>query len=554
MSRVRIPKLGPIVGHTTDHSCRLWIRAEDPGDRGGELAEDSRTIGVLTVLTDEGRADPQRTYYFRLAREFDRTGTFNLGLDRSFRIGQPEDGQPVPPAAGEPVPLQPDTLYRVRMGVLALDDAFDNDMMVDSRTLLAKLPPAHVWAPELETLPPEQSEATFRTFPKGPLRSLSFLLGSCRYPGLLWKTKEADVIFKPMLERIQSKTEGPVPRLVLMVGDQIYADLLNRHVPIGLADTYEEFQERYLGAFGSRNMRALLRSAPQYMILDDHEIEDNWTQDRIRDREKRLLFNVAIGAYMSYQWSHGPRTYGRRLYYSFECGGFPFFVLDTRTERYTDDVAEELTDNHLLGRSCADPAYPAQIDVVCDWLRRQQQAHGNRPKFVVSPTVFVPNDVSTAGSAAHQNASDSWEAFPSTRKQLLDTIVAHQVQNVVFLSGDIHCTCVAELRFSGSPAAEALKAFAITSSAFYWPFPFADGAPSGYVHDSQKEPADSFQLSQNIRMDYTAGNFTQEDNFCQVDLDWEKKQLVIRAFGQDGKLLRKGNSAMDLVTTLALAP
>ena len=50
-----------------------------------------------------------------------------------------------------------------------------------------------------------------------------------------------------------------------------------------------------------------------------------------------MLFNIAIGAYMSYQWSHGPRTWDEMLYYQFECGGYPFFVLDTRTQRFKDD-------------------------------------------------------------------------------------------------------------------------------------------------------------------------------------------------------------------------
>ena len=39
------------------------------------------------------------------------------------------------------------------------------------------------------------------------------------------------------------------------------------------------------------------------MILDDHEIEDNWSQDRIRRDAKYQLFTIAIDAYLSYQWS-----------------------------------------------------------------------------------------------------------------------------------------------------------------------------------------------------------------------------------------------------------
>src|SRR3546814_3191885 len=81
--------------------------------------------------------------------------------------------------------------------------------------------------------------------------------------------------------------------------------------------------------------------------------------------------------------------------------------------------------------------------------------------------------------------SDSGPAFPTTRRAVLNTIIKNGVQNVVFLSGDIHCANVAAIEFTGSPAAQKLKAFSITSSAFYWPFPFADGEPSSYVHDSR---------------------------------------------------------------------
>ena len=151
---------------------------------------------------------------------------------------------------------------------------------------------------------------------------LVFLLGSCHYPGLFWKKKHSDRIFLPMIKEIEKKRSVGNPRFVLMVGDQIYADMFNRMIPIGLADTFEEYQERYHDAFGSPNIGRLLRSVPHYMILDDHEIEDNWAQDKIaEDRNKRVLFNLAIGAYMSYQWSHGPREFDGRLYYKFECDG-----------------------------------------------------------------------------------------------------------------------------------------------------------------------------------------------------------------------------------------
>jgi len=530
MSSIRPPALGPIVGHTTPSSCRLWIRAGDPSDAKSSLSEDRRTLGIITVL-EKGKPDPSsstRTAYFRLHREYDRTGTFNLGVDEGIR------------PAGKPLALKPDTEYRVRLGTLALDDAYQNDVIVSDEELARRLPPANVWAGELFGLPAEDSEAVFRTYKK-KADALSFLIGSCHYPGLFWKKKHSDRIFLPMIEEIGKKRTAGNPRFVLMVGDQIYADMFNRLIPIGLADTYEEYQDRYHDAFGSNNIRRLLRIVPQYMILDDHEIEDNWSQDRIaEDRNKRVLFNLAIGAYMSYQWSHGPRNpeFDGRLYYKFDCNGFPFFVLDERTQRFKDDEPG-LEDNHLLGRPSMYPKKePTQLDHLCEWLTACK--NDPRPKFIVSPTVFVPNPVLTTKSDRHKEKSDAWSAFPETRRRLLSHIVSNKIQNVVFLSGDIHCSNVAEISFSGNAAVKKLKAFSITSSAFYWPFWFADGEPSNYVHDSRKQN-DTFVIdeSANIKMDYKAYNFTQKDNFCRLDVDWVNRKMQVMAIDRKGKPIEK---------------
>lgn len=570
MSSLREPGHGPIVGHTTTNSCRIWIRAQDPDDAGADLDENRRTLGVIAVVEENGNPIPEgqrAVYYFRLHREFDRTGTFNLGKDSS--IGTAEAS----------AALKPATKYAVRVGTLTIDDPFPNDESVSDETLARRLPRPNEadWFSDLLKLKVEASEARFETFPE-KTDDLSFILGSCRYPGIMWKVKEADQIFGPL--RLEAQGNGPAidgepaarrpARFVLMVGDQIYADMLNRNIPLARADTFAEFQERYVTAFGSRNMRALLRQIPNYMILDDHEIEDNWSQDRISNTASREVFNLAISAYLSYQWSHGPRTYGRRLFYQFDCGGYPFFVLDTRTQRFKDEVEGSLTDNHLLGRPSLDPSVdPSQLELLLQWLQNCQNTGGNIPKFIVTASVFAPNPVSAREGrkgteekkAAWKEESDSWPAFPNTRKAILQCMVKNKIQNVVFLSGDIHCSNVAELNFSGTAAAAKLKAYSITSSAFYWPFPFADGDPSGYVHDSTKAgQEDTFQIDGNVKMNYKAWNFTQEDNYCRVDVDRAKRTLTVRSFDKSGKLIAQGGwipgnkNTVPLVAQLPLEP
>jgi len=552
MSSLREPHLGPIVGHTTHRSCRLWIRAFDSADRKADLADDRRTIGVLTVMAENDQdlpLDRRPVFYFRLRREYDRTGTFNLGVDQSL------GGQ------GQPFPLKPDTTYRIRMGTMSVDDPLPNEEDLDGALVAKRLPAPDVWQPEFDRLAPETSEAIFRTFksPAAVDTTLAFLLGSCRYPGILFQERESDQIFGPMLSEARGRDGRGPARFALMMGDQIYADVLNRLLPVGRADTFEEFQERYHTAWGSAAMRRLLRHLPSYMMLDDHEIEDNWTQDRVRHEPGRGLYLHAIRAYLSYQWSHGPRTWEGPIYYKFECNGYPFFVLDTRSQRYTDDDDKSLNDNHLLGRPALDPREPNQLNRLLAWLTEQKQQRGAAPKFIITASVFVPNDVGTTKSDAKKLKDDSWPAFPETRRALLQHIVAGDIQNVVFLSGDIHCTNVASMAFSGSPAAQALRAVSITSSAFYWPFPFADGNPADYVHDStDRRTPDTFDVSGDgrIKMDYKAWNFSQEDNFCRIDVDQARHRLVVQAFDWKGERVKKEDldgQKQDLISELDLA-
>jgi len=545
MSGVRCPGLGPLVGHTTDISSRIWIKAALSVEANPAEEEVSRrTIGIATIVKINGKkVEVPTAYYFRLRREYDRTGTITFGketgLDKSRQV----------------TALQPDTEYEARFATLIVDDPTPFEDSISSGALLKRLPEPETWIEDLLKLDEEQSVATFRTFPKvdRPARvDFSFIIGSCRYPGLLWQTKNSDEIFGPLREEVGRDRGTGKASFVLMVGDQIYADMLNRHVPIGLADTFAEFQERYHAAFGSRHMRRLLRSVPHYMILDDHEISDNWSQDRIKKIENRRLFNTAIQAYRSYQWIHGPDSYGQRLFYNFDFAGYPFFVLDTRTQRIMDDVPYTLDDNHMLGRPSLSEDEPGQIDLLLEWLEQAQNEVGDAPKFIVTSSVFVPSPITAREGREFKNLkqavqakeeSDSWPAFPNTKRALLRKIVDKNIQNVVFLSGDIHCSNVAEITFNGpEPRHDALKAFSITSSAFYWPFPFADGEPSNFVHDSTKEDQkDTFVVESDITMDYVARNFTQENNFCRVNVDTTTHTITVVPFGADGEQIETGN-------------
>ena len=159
MSKLREPGLGPIVGHTTEKSCRVWIRAGDPDDVGSALAENRRTLGVAAIVEKGGVAIPDaqvRVHYFRLHREFDRAGTINLGIDPGIVD------------VSTPLALDAGSDYRAILGTLTLDDPDDLEESMSSTDLSARLPDPSVWLPELRVLERKRvgkCEAKFRTFP-----------------------------------------------------------------------------------------------------------------------------------------------------------------------------------------------------------------------------------------------------------------------------------------------------------------------------------------------------------------------------------------------------
>ncbi len=546
MAKLRPPGMGPRVGHTTTSSCRIWIRAGSDADAGPD--SEHRTVGVIAVTRANGkRVRYIRPHYFRMRREFDRGGAIHLGQDTPG------------------LTLEADTEYVARVGYLLLDDPYDDDTGVASDELIRRLPKPIAWLDDLLALDPGKARAVFRTFPEPPAGVVSFMMGSCRYPGLLWKKRHSDRIFRPMAElakggRAQDAADPEHvehvvrPSFTLMMGDQIYADKLNRHIPLGRADTYDEFRQRYITAFNSPNFRELSRHNAVYCGLDDHEIEDDWSRNRLRGRGSYHLFTVAIDAFMNYQWSLGPRTWGKNLYYTFECGGYPFFMLDTRTQRWYDEQPGNLQGNHMLGRPTHQDAPPGQLQRLLDWLAEQQFERGNVPKFVVTPSVFVPNPMSERtiledGNPEVLQRGNSWAAFPSTRSAILSRIVESRVQNVVFLSGDIHCCNVAEMHFTGGRA-EDLRLFSVTSSAFYWPFPFADGEPSDFVHNSSADDQrDTFLFTlpdgEPMTMDYIARNFSQEDNFTLVTVDPDSSRIRVQVFDNRGNIVFPDDSKLD---------
>jgi cholesterol oxidase len=295
-----------------------------------------------------------------------------------------------------------------------------------------------------------------------PGADFSLVVGSCQYPHGLLDRGVAGASLGAMAAL------APPPDLALLVGDQIYAD-----ATAGLLDAtrrderYDAPHERALRLPG---MRALLRSAPVLTLPDDHELVDNWEplatpaqQARPRAHAERdKARNDGMRAFWRYQRMQRP---GRPPFpaadLDLQFGGYPFYLLDTRTQRQPRGAAGALAQPQLL----ADTQWAA--------LERWLLAHREAVKFVASPALLLPRHRRVAEDAGAAAADDGWGGYPASLHRLLDFIARHQVRRTVFLSGDEHHSLLAQAWLQ--PAG--VKLVSVHASALYAPYPFANGRP-----------------------------------------------------------------------------
>jgi alkaline phosphatase D len=309
-----------------------------------------------------------------------------------------------------------------------------------------------------------------------------------------------------------------------MVGDQIYADV-RRDVR-----TFEGYCDTYRKAFTQPWLRKLMARVPTYMTMDDHEIVDNWSMDKLvdpalSDAERwanRVRFLAAIEAYRAYQVVHGPALERHdvegvtnaltRYWYDFQVGPARFFVLDSRTERYHSARPPQ-----MLG--------PPQMDALKHWLTKDPGGL----KFVVSSVPFFP-DVNLAGLAAVER-KDKWAGFLHQRQHLLDYIRDNDVRRVVFLSGDIHASMWSELRCTSRPD---FRLYSIISSAF--------AAPAFVPPEFMYERAGILD-GQSDYVIARHGGYVQLSNFTRVT--WKEPVLRVEVFERKGARIQDAELRLD---------
>ena len=330
---------------------------------------------------------------------------------------------------------------------------------------------------------------------------LRFALGSCQYPaGILYHQLAYDS-YRRLGERLDHADGHNQPEFVLLMGDQIYVD-----ATAGLFDPlakYDRYIRPYKRFYSHPQVRSVLRRLPSYTMLDDHEIINDWEMPE--DAAHRQLYNdyLAHGKRYYLKFQRGLNVPQRPpagdspdpLWYHFTEQGIPFFMMDTRTER------RRRTAQGVAGVAITSEAQMANLE---QWLLKQQDTLGDVPKFIVSPSILLPRRLKAASGVAAALHSDSWDGYPHSLYRILSFIADHDIESVVFLSGDEHLSCVAEISIKDQQRGTSHRLVSIHSSALHAPFPVANSIPEQLLGDdvfdfsyTRRKPAAGSQQADN---------------------------------------------------------
>ncbi|MGZ6268637.1 MAG: alkaline phosphatase D family protein [Candidatus Limnocylindrales bacterium] len=141
------------------------------------------------------------------------------------------------------------------------------------------------WPPSDSTLPPSR----IRTV--DPDRQIRLLFGSCREaPSIHRGSRKRDPdVLDAYAERMTGQHHEQWPDLLLLVGDQVYADETPpeiqdfikkrrdiRREPKTQVANFEEYTQLYRESWSEPTVRWLLSTLPSSMIFDDHDVRDDW--------------------------------------------------------------------------------------------------------------------------------------------------------------------------------------------------------------------------------------------------------------------------------------
>ncbi len=359
--------------------------------------------------------------------------------------------------------------------------------------------------------------SAFRTYPKEG--ALEVVFGSCRVaaphvpPYSLRKDedprgREIDALHT-LAQRMRNRPRDEWPDVLLMIGDQVYADEVspatrafletrrNPSDPPGerVLD-FDEYTELYRESWGDPTIRWLLSTVSTAMIFDDHDVHDDWniSEAWLEEMRRHEWWNHHIlGALASY-WVYqhlgnlGPgdhqedellrrvkeaddaepileefarradqETSGTRWSFCRNLGRTRLVVIDSRAGRVLEEGHRSMLDEKewdWLAEQLSGDYDHLLVATSLPWLLGPGMHYAEAWSEAVAGGAWGPAFAPLAEKARQTSDLEHWAAFQESfarLAELLRSVAAGErgpaPASVVVLSGDVHHAYLFEVAF-----------------------------------------------------------------------------------------------------------
>jgi alkaline phosphatase D len=271
---------------------------------------------------------------------------------------------------------------------------------------------------------------------------------------------------------------------VLHLGDYIYEyparpDRVRRHRG-GETVTLADYRNRYAQYRADPDLQAAHAALPWLAVWDDHEVENDYADDRSEKRTAPADFlRRRAAAYRAY-FEHmplppgmaptGPRLplYRRRAFGDL----VDLFLLDGRQYRSDQACPGPRFGGQVVNPDkCAELADPRRTLLGAEQERWLFQGIAQRRGrwTVIGQQLLMASLIQTTREGEPGIWTDGWDGYPVARRRLADHLADAKVPNPVVLGGDIHSYWVSEVKRDyrdprSPPVASEFVATSISSS------------------------------------------------------------------------------------------
>ena len=254
------------------------------------------------------------------------------------------------------------------------------------------------------------------------------------------------------------------PDLIAFLGDYIYESSWGRdHVRShGAPEPYslEDYRNRHALYRSDPDLQDAHAACPWVLTWDDHEVDNDYADDRPEDGMDRASFLARRAAAYRAYYEHMPlppsmQPHGAdmHIYTRLDWGALArLHVLDCRQYRSRQACPRP---KRRGGSNTVDVEACTRIDAPGRTMLGRRQERWLEAGLGDSPSAWNVIAQTTAMARFDQKPgpgrrawTDAWDGYPAARTRLLETMVSKKVRNPVVIGGDVHSFNVSQLKLN----------------------------------------------------------------------------------------------------------